>query len=124
MRYVDGYVFPLPTKNLAAYKKMAGEGGKMWMKHGALQYVECIGDDLTPEHSTMPFPKMAKAKDGETVVFSFIIYKSKAHRDRVNAKVMKEMESTYTEADAKNMPFDMKRIAVGGFSVLVDLMAK
>lgn len=121
MRYIDGYVLPLPIKNIPAYKKIAADAGKIWMKHGALQYMECAGDDLAPEHSTLPFMKMAKAKDDETVIFSFVIYKSRAHRDSVNKKVMKEMEKTYKEGDEKNMPFDMKRIAVGGFTSLVDL---
>lgn len=121
MRYVDGYVLPIPTKNLKAYKKMASDAGKIWMKHGALQYVESVGDDLNLEWSTLPFPKMAKAKEGETVIFSFVVYKNKAHRNKVNKLVMKDMEKTYKEGDEKKMPFDMKRVGVGGFTVLVDL---
>lgn len=121
MRYVDGYVMPVAIKNLPAYKKMAQDAGKIWIKHGALQYVECAGDDLTPEWATMPFPKIAKMKDDETVIFSFVVYKSRKHRDQVNAKVHKEMEKMYVPGEEKNMPFDMKRIAVGGFEMLVDL---
>lgn len=124
MRYVDGFVIPVLTKNVKAYKKVAQDAGKVWMKHGALQYVECVGDDLHPENATFPFPKMAKVKEGETVIFSFIVYKSKAHRDRVNKAVMKEFEKTYKEGDENNMPFDMKRIGFGGFTALVDLAAK
>ncbi len=124
MRYVDGFVIPISKKNTAAYKKVASDAGKVWMKHGALQYIECVGDDLTPENSTMPFPKMAKMKEGETVIFSFIVYKSRAHRDRVNKAVMKEFEKTYKKGDEKKMPFDMKRIAFAGFTALVDLTAK
>jgi len=117
--YVDGYVLPLPKKNRAAYKKIATEAGKIWMKHGALRYVECIGDDINMKYSTLKWAKMAKAKKGETVLFSFVIYKNRKHRDLVNARVMKEMEKKYDKDEP--MPFDMKRIAVGGFEVLVDL---
>ncbi len=88
--YVDGFVLPVAKKNMQAYKKMAQVGGKTWLKHGALQYFECVGDDLNAKWSTIQFTKMAKAKPGEQVVFSFITFKSKAHRDSVNAKVMKD----------------------------------
>jgi uncharacterized protein YbaA (DUF1428 family) len=93
-RYVDGYVLPVPKKNLRSYKKMAAEAGKIWMKYGALQYVECAGDDLksVTEWGGLPFPKMAGAKPNETVIFAYVVYKSKAHRDRVNAKVMKDTD--------------------------------
>lgn len=123
MRYVDGYVLIVPAKKLAAYKKMAKDGGKIWMKHGALQYVESIGDDLTSaaEWGALPFPTMTNAKKGEIVVFSFIVYKSKKHRDQVNAKVMEEMEKKYEKKKETTMPFDMKRMAVGGFETIVDL---
>jgi uncharacterized protein YbaA (DUF1428 family) len=115
MRYVDGFVLPVPRKNLKAYVKMAKWGKRVWMKHGALDYMECVGDDLKSKWG-IPFPRLARLKAGETVVFSYIVYKSRAHRDRVNAKVMKEME----QAPAfKDMPFDMKRMAYGGFKVLV-----
>ena len=117
MRYVDGFVIPIPKKNLKAYARMARMGANMWMKHGALDYKECVGDDLESKWGT-PFPRMLKLKPGETVVFSYIVYKSRAHRDRVNARVMKEMEKM---GDMKAMPFDMKRMVYGGFKVLVDV---
>ena len=123
MRYVDGFVLPVSTKNLKAYKKMAQEGGKMWIKHGALHYIECIGNDLTSasEWGALSFPKMTGAKKGETVMYSFIIYKSKKHRDQVNKKVMKQMEKDKEKYEGKKMPFDMKRMACGGFKTIVDL---
>jgi uncharacterized protein YbaA (DUF1428 family) len=116
MRYVDGYVLPVPKKNLNTYVRMAKIGAKMWMKHGALDYKECVGEDLKTQWGT-PFSRMMKLKPGETVVFSWIVFKSRAHRDRVNAKVMKEMEKM---VDMKEMPFDMKRMVYGGFKVLVE----
>ena len=123
MRYVDGFVIAIPTKNLKAYKKMAKEGGKAWMKHGALEYMECVGDDLNSvaEWGGLPFPKMAQTKKGETVVFSFIVYKSRKHRDAVNKKVMKEMEKMYPDHEKTPMPFQMNRMASGGFKAIVDL---
>ena len=117
MSYVDGFVLPVPKKNLKAYARMARMGAKVWMKHGALDYKECIGDDLKTKWGT-PFSRMMKLKPGETVVFSYIVFKSRAHRDRVNAKVMKEMEKM---VDMKEMPFDVKRMLYGGFSVLVEI---
>jgi len=116
MRYVDGYVIPVPKKNLKTYARMAGMGAKMWMKHGALDYKECAGEDMKNKWGTS-FSQMMKLKPGETVVFSYIVFKSRAHRDRVNAKVMKEMEKM---GDVKEMPFDMKRMVYGGFKVLVE----
>ena len=115
MKYVDGFVLPVPRKNLKAYVKMAKWGKRVWLKHGALDYQECVGDDLKVKWG-VPFPRLAKLKAGETVVFSYIVYKSRAHRDRVNAKVMKEME---TAPGFKDMPFDIKRMTYGGFKVLV-----
>lgn len=123
MRYVDGFVLVIPKENLAAYKKMAAGGGKLWKKHGALEYVEAVGDDMEPDMPDMggmkilTFPKLTKLKDDEVPVFSFVIYKSRAHRDRVNAKVMKEMEGK----EPPEMPFDMKRMAYGGFRAIVDM---
>lgn len=118
--YVDGFVLTVPKKKLAAYRKMASMGGKMWKKYGALDYKECIMDDPKPKWVTFTFPKMAKAKPGEVVFFSFITYKSRAHRDAVNAKVMKDPAMHPDSADSmKDMPFDMKRMAFGGFKVLV-----
>jgi uncharacterized protein YbaA (DUF1428 family) len=118
MPYVDGYVLPVPTKNLAAYRKMAAIGGKVWREYGALEYRECVGDDLDAKFGT-PFPKLMKLKRGETAVFSWIVFKSKAHRDRVNAAVMKDPRLK-PSMDPKKMPFDMKRMVYGGFKVLVD----
>lgn len=117
-KYVDGFVIPMPRKNLAAYRRMALLGRKMWLKYGALQYFECIGDDLqVPPGCGKGFPKGIGLKPGETVLFSFITYKSKAHRDAVNAKVMKEMP---TQGMPQKMPFDVKRFLFGGFKVIVE----
>jgi uncharacterized protein YbaA (DUF1428 family) len=116
--YVDGYVIPIPKKNLAAYKRMAAQAGKVWRSHGALDYKECVGEDLKNKWG-VSFPKAARAKGGETVVFSYIVYKSRAHRDRVNAKVMKDPRLTEM-MDPKDMPFNVKRMVCGGFTVLVD----
>jgi uncharacterized protein YbaA (DUF1428 family) len=115
MRYVDGYVLPVPKKNMKAYLRMARMGKAAWLKHGALDYKECVGDDLEVKWGT-PFSRMLKLKRGETVVFSYVVYKSRAHRDRVNAKVMKDMEAM---GAPKDMPFDVKRMVYGGFKVLV-----
>jgi uncharacterized protein YbaA (DUF1428 family) len=116
MRYVDGYILPVPKKKLKAYIHMARMGGKMWRKHGALDFKECVADDLQTKWGT-PFPRMMKLKPGETLVFSYIVFKSRAHRDRANSKVWKEMEKM---GEPKDMPFDMKRMVYGGFKVLVD----
>jgi uncharacterized protein YbaA (DUF1428 family) len=119
MRYVDGYLLPVPKKNLPAYRRMAEKAGKIWREHGALEYRECAGDDLTVKYG-VPFSRIAKSKPGETVVFSWIVFKSRAHRDRVNARVMKDQRIT-AMCDPKAMPFDVKRMAYGGFKVLVDV---
>lgn len=116
-RYVDGFVLPVPKRNLEAYRRMSQKAGKIWRKHGALEYRECVGEDLKVKMGT-GFPKQIKVKPGETVVFSWIVYKSRAHRDRVNAKVMKDPSMTGMDG---GMPFDMKRMLYGGFSVIVDL---
>lgn len=121
MTYVDGFVFVVPRKNFDKYTKMAREAGKIWRKHGALAYKECIGSDLRPPMTSLTFPKLTKLKKGETVWFSFIVYKSKAHRDAVNKKVMKIFEEKYTEKEMHDMPFDMKRMSYGGFKAVVDL---
>ena len=118
MRYVDGYVLPVPKKKLATYRRMAQKAGTIWREHGALEYRESAGDDLDVKFG-VPFPRLAKAKPGETVVFSWIVFRSRAHRDRVNAKVMKDPRITGM-CDHKSMPFDVKRMAWGGFKVLVD----
>jgi len=118
MPYVDGFVLPVPKKNLKAYARMAELAGKVWREHGALEYRECVADDLDVKMG-LPFSKLAKVKPGETVVFAWIVYKSRAHRDRVNAKVMKDPRLN-AAMDMKKMPFDMKRMSYGGFQVLVD----
>jgi uncharacterized protein YbaA (DUF1428 family) len=119
MRYVDGFVLPVPKKKLDAYRRMSRKAGKVWKEHGALEYRECVGDDLKVKFG-LPFPKLTKVKPGETVVFSWIVFKSRAHRDKVNAKVMKDprLDKMCKEDD---MPFDLKRMAFGGFKVLVDI---
>ena len=116
-RYVDGFVLPVPKKKLDAYRRIAQKAGKIWKEHGALEYLECVGDDLKVKFGR-PFTRAVKPKAGETVVFSWIVYKSRAHRDRVNAKVMKDPR---LKMDGKSMPFDIKRMVYGGFTVLVDL---
>ena len=119
MAYVDGFVLAVPKKNLAAYAKMARTAGKVWKEHGALAFRECVGEDLQSQWGT-PFPKLARTKPGETVFFSYIVFKSRAHRDRVNKKVMKDKRLN-DMMQGKEMPFDAKRMAYGGFKVLVDL---
>ena len=115
MGYVDGFVLPVPKKNLPAYRRMSQKAGKVWRKYGALDYKECAGDDLNIKMG-LPFPRLVKPRPGETVVFAFIVFKSRAHRDRVNAKVMKDPRL----AKMGPMPFDMKRMLYGGFKVLVE----
>jgi uncharacterized protein YbaA (DUF1428 family) len=118
MRYVDGYVVPVPKKNLAAYRRMAQKAGQVWRDHGALEYIECVADDVKPGKRTS-FPQSVKLKSDETVVFAYIVYKSRTHRDRVNAKVMKDPRLA-NMMDPKALPFDAKRMFWGGFKVLVD----
>jgi uncharacterized protein YbaA (DUF1428 family) len=119
MPYVDGFLLAVPKKKLQAYADISKKAGKIWKEYGALEYRECAGDDLNIKMG-VPFPKVAKAKPGETVVFSWIVYKSRKHRDRVNAKVMKDPRLA-SMMDPKAMPFDMKRMSMGGFEVFVDL---
>jgi uncharacterized protein YbaA (DUF1428 family) len=116
-QYVDGFVIPVPKKKIAEYRRMAKLGCKVWMRHGALGYAECVGDDLKVPCG-LPFPKGIRTKPGEAVLFSFITYKSRAHRDRVNAAVMKDPELC-SGMDPKKMPFDIRRMMYGGFKVLV-----
>ncbi len=118
MPYVDGFLLPVPKKNLAAYRKMSEKGGKIWKEHGALEYRECAGDDLDVKFG-VSFKKTIKLKPNETVVFAWIVYKSRAHRDKVNAKVMKDPRMG-PNMSSKKMPFDMKRMAYGGFKVFVE----
>src|SRR6187549_3808998 len=113
MKYVDGFVLPVPKKKLKAYARLASMASKIWREHGALEYRECVGDDLEVKMG-VPFPRCARVKPGETVVFSWIVYKSRAHRDRVNAKVMKDPRLAKM-IDPKAMPFDCKRMSYGGF---------
>jgi uncharacterized protein YbaA (DUF1428 family) len=124
VKYVDGFVLVVPEKNLPAYRKMAEEAGKIWKKYGALEYVESVGEDLNPdvpgEMKGVTFLQMAGAKPGETVVFSYILYNSRQHRDEVNAKVMEDPFMTASGQAGQEMPFDMKRTAYGGFQVIVE----
>ena len=117
MPYVDGYVIVVPKKKVKAYAKMARLGGKVWRDHGALDYKECVGDDLAAKWGT-PFTRVMKLKPGETVVFSYVVFKSRAHRDRVNAKVMKDMAAM--GGGPPEMPFDVKRMAYDGFKTFVE----
>jgi uncharacterized protein YbaA (DUF1428 family) len=118
MRYVDGFVLAVPKRNLAAYRRISQKAGKVWREHGALDYIEAVADDVKPGKSTS-FSRSVKLKRGETVFFSYIVYKSRKDRDRVNAKVMKDKRLA-SMMDPKAMPFDMKRMIYGGFKVLVD----
>ena len=117
-KYVDGFVIPVPKKNLTAYKRIAKQAGKIWREHGALEYRECVGEELKVSCG-LPFLKLTKCKANETVLFSWIVYKSRAHRDKVNAKVMKDPRLA-PMIDPKNCPFDCARMTYGGFEVLVD----
>lgn len=116
-QYVDGFVLPVPKKNIAVYRRMAKKAAKVWMEHGAVEYRECVGDDLAVKFG-LPYTKGTKVKPSETVIFSWIVYKSRAHRDKVLANVMKDprlMEGM----DPKKMPFDCTRMMWGGFKTLV-----
>ena len=115
--YVDGFVIPVPKKKVASYLKIASKARKVWLEHGALDYKECVGDDLQVK-GVMPFAKGISAKAGETVIFSWVTYKSRAHRDKVNALVMKDPRMN-AMCDPKNMPFDCARMLYGGFKVMV-----
>ena len=119
MRYVDGFVLPVPKKKLGAYRRLARKAGKIWMEYGALEYVECVADDVKAGKFTS-FPRSVKLKPGEMVWFSWIVYKSRKHRDQVNAKVMKDPRLAAT-MDPKAMPFDSNRMIYGGFRTMVDL---
>jgi uncharacterized protein YbaA (DUF1428 family) len=116
--YVDGYVVPVPKKKIKQYQRIAQKAGKIWREHGALDYRECVGDDLNIEYC-MPFTRGIKSKPGETIVFSFVIFKSRAHRDKVNAKVFKDPRISEM-CDLKDMPFDCKRMLYGGFKTIVE----
>jgi len=118
-RYVDGFVIPVPKKNLAAYRRMAAKAGKIWKEHGAIEYLECAGDDLRVK-GMASFLTLVRAKPGETVVFSWVVYKSKAQRDRANKKIMADPRLA-AMMEGKEMPFNVKRMAYGGFRAIVDL---
>ncbi len=118
MRYVDGFVVPIPKKNLKDYRDIAKKAGKVWREHGGFQYIEAVGDDLDQKFG-VSFKKTIKLKPGETVAFSFIVYKSRAHRDQVNAKVMKDLRMAKM-MEKGPMPFDVKRMVYGGFRVLIE----
>ena len=120
MAYVDGFVLPVPEGNIDAYKKEAKRAGKVWIKHGALQYFESVADDVPAGKST-DFHRAVKKKDGETVVFAFAVYKNRKHRDEVMKKVMADPDMKY---DPAKMPFDGKRMFWGGFKTIVELEAK
>lgn len=115
--YVDGFLIPIPKAKLGAYKKMAKLGCKVWMEYGALAYYECKGDDLDMQWG-LPFPKLCKLRPSETVMFAFIVYKSRADRNRINKLVMKDPRMN--TSDIKKMPFDMKRFSMGGFQAVVE----
>ena len=119
MAYVDGFVVPVPKRNLRAYRAMAQKAGKVWREHGALDYKECVADDVKMGKLTS-FPRSVKLKGSETVIFSYIVYKSRADRDRIIAKVMKDPRLAKM-MDPKAMPFDGKRMIYGGFKIFVDL---
>jgi uncharacterized protein YbaA (DUF1428 family) len=119
MPYVDGFVVPVPKKNVEAYRKLSKKAGKVWREHGALEFRECIGEDLKPKGAITTFPKKLRTRPNETIFFSYIVYKSRAHRDRVNAKVMSDPRLA-DMMDPKASPFDYKRMLYGGFEVLVD----
>ena len=119
MAYVDGFVLAVPARKLGAYRKISSRAGKIWKEYGALEYRECVGDDLQTEHG-LPFQKLVKPKRGESIVFSWIVYKSKADRKRVLKKVMADKRLA-DMMSPQDMPFDMKRMSYGGFKVIVDM---
>ncbi|MCI0749008.1 MAG: DUF1428 domain-containing protein [Nevskiales bacterium] len=118
-RYVDGFVVPVPKKKLAEYRRIATLAGRVWREHGALEYIECVADDVKPGKWTS-FPQSVKLRSGETVVFSYIVYRSRGQRDRINAKAMKDPRLAKM-MDPKAMPFDGKRMFWGGFRTIVSL---
>ncbi len=117
MAYVDGFVIPVPKKKLPAYRRLAQKAGKVWREHGAIQYWECVADDV-PKGKITSFPRSVKLKSSETVIFSWIMYKSRKHRDRVNAKVM--ADPRLAMMSAQSVPFGAKRMIYGGFKILVE----
>ena len=120
-RYIDGFVIPVPKRNLTAYKHMSRKAGRIWLEHGALEFRETVAEDAAPE-GAVPFARVARSKPGEVVVFSYTAFRSRAHRDRVNARVMKDPR-VLAMMQEQEMPFDAKRMVYGGFSVMIDLSA-
>ena len=120
MDYVDGFLLSVPARKLAAYRRMSARAGKVWKEYGALEYRECVGDDMQQPKWGIPFQKRVKPKKGEVIVFSWIVYKSRAHRDRIVPKIMQDKRLA-TQTDPKTMPFDMKRMSYGGFKIIVDM---
>jgi uncharacterized protein YbaA (DUF1428 family) len=122
MAYVDGFVIPVPRRKLDAYRRISRKAGKIWREHGALEYKECVADDV-PLGKVTSFPRSVKRKKDETVIFAWISYKSRAHRDRVNKKVMDDprLAEMMSPENAKDMPFDTQRMIYGGFEVVVDV---
>ena len=118
-QYVDGFLLPVPAKNLSAYRRISQKAGKIWIEYGALEYRECVGDDLQTKMGKS-FPKLITLKSNETVFFSWITYKSRTHRDKVNSQVMSDPRLK-DMMDDKKMPFDVKRMSMGGFKIIVDL---
>jgi uncharacterized protein YbaA (DUF1428 family) len=116
--YVDGFVIPIPKKNVNVYRRVAQKAGKIWRDHGALEFCECVGDDLNVKMG-LPFPRGIKTKPNETVLFSYIVFKSRADRDRVNARVMKDPRLAKMMG-SEPMPFDVKRMLYGGFKTIVE----
>lgn len=121
MTYVDGFLFVVKKNKIDEYKAMAKEAGKVWKRHGAINYKECMAEDMSPKHIKLTFPKLTKTKKDEIVFFSYITYKNKAHRNKVNSNVMKELEEKYKDKKDMSMPFDMNRMSYGGFKTIVDL---
>lgn len=118
--YVDGFVLPISKKYLSNYRSVASKAGKLWVEHGALEYRECVAEDMKTKE-LLPFPKMIKAKSTETVIFAFIVFRSRKHRDSVNKKVMTDPRMSKMANDMKVIPFDMKRMAYGGFKSIVNI---
>ena len=116
-KYVDGFLLPMPRKGIAAYRRIAARAGRIWKRHGALDYIEAVGDDLTPAGTTANFKKASRAKPSETVIFAFVVFRSKAHRNAVNKKVFKDPELAKM---MQAISYDMRRMAYGGFKVIVD----
>lgn len=119
MTYVDGYVLAVPEKNLKAYKALAEKASNIWKKHGALEYKECVADDVEDKGFCIPFPQSFKVLEGETIIFAYIVFNSREHRDAVNAKVHSDPDLMKI-CDPQNMPFDCKRMSYGGFKAIVE----